>query len=619
MRVSNPYIRGIGSGQNSPGVATYIDGVPQLSYSTSNMAFADIDRLEFLRGPQSTLYGRNALGGVINIDSIQPGNRLEGDLNFTGGNYATQDYRGGARGPIVEDKAYFAIAGGWYDRDGYTKNFFTDNNLDNRNDLFGRVELRFTPTPEWDIRITANGEHDRDGDFPIADISFMKRDPWHVNHDFTGEAHRDVSQVAFTAIYHGQDVDFTSVAAFQHWREKENTDLDESAFNGAIRFNNEHQTNYIEEFRFLSPTDHPIVISKDVKFAWVAGSLFFVTNDHQLINNQLESTTETGGLPVPLDNFQEAKLATYGIGVYAQGTLTFWDKLDVTGGARVDYEYNSAELGDFSNSTFVPASFTNASRDDTQVSPQFSIDYHLNQDVMPYATITRGFRAGGFNPVAPTTGQIAFRPEQSWSYETGVKTSFLDNHLLFNADYFYIDWKNMQLNVPIPGAQSQFFIDNAGRAHSTGFEAEGTVRPIKGLDLFAGVGFTNARFDHYTQTDGTSAHGNRLPNAPDTTWNVGAQYSTNIGHGLRLYARGEVIGIGPMAYDSTNALEQGDYTITNFRVGVAAEHWRLEGFINNAFNAHYFPVAFPFPGTPSGYVGQEGDPLTAGVTLGLTF
>jgi iron complex outermembrane receptor protein len=618
-RVSNPFIRGIGSGQNSPGVSTYIDGVPQLSYSTSNIAFVDIERLEFLRGPQSTLYGRNALGGVINIYSQQPGNKWEGDIDMTTGSYSTGDFRGGVRGPIVEDKIYVAIAGGSYSRDGFTKNLFTENNLDNRNDLFGRFELRFTPDDHWDIRITANGEQNHDGDFPIADLDFLKQHPYRVNHDYTGEAHREINQLAVNAIYHGQDIEFSSVTAVQHWREKENTDLDETNFNGARRFNNEKQTNYIEEFRILSPTGRPIVINDDVKFAWVAGTLFFVTNDHQLINNQLESTTETGGLPVPLDNFQEAKINTYGIGVYGQGTLTFWDKLDITGGARIDYEYNSATLGNFSNSMFVPSSFTDATRNDTQFSPQFSADYHVTKEIMPYASITRGFRASGFNPIAPSPSQIAFHPEQSWAYEVGVKTTLLDNRLLLNADYFYIDWKNLQLNVPIPGAQSEFFIDNAGRAHSTGFESEGMARVTKYLDIFAGVGFTSARFDHYTQTNGVSAHGNRLPNAPDTTWNVGAQVHTDIGNGLRLYARGEVVGIGPMAYDSTNAVEQPAYAITNFRVGVSAEHWRLEGFINNAFNVHYFPVAFPFPGTASGYVGQEGDPMTLGVTLGLKF
>jgi len=146
-RVSNPYIRGIGArGRNSPGVSTYIDGVPQLSYSTSNIAFVDIDRLEFLRGPQSTLYGRNALGGVINVYSQQPGNKWEGDLDMTGGSYSEQRI-------IAAESATSRPPGQgllrccrrllqprWVHQElGH------DNNLDNRNDLFGRIGIPLHP------------------------------------------------------------------------------------------------------------------------------------------------------------------------------------------------------------------------------------------------------------------------------------------------------------------------------------------------------------------------------------------------------------------------------------------------------------------------------------------
>ena len=155
---------------------------------------------------------------MININSIQPGNTFEGEATFSGGTFSQQDYGGGVRGPIVQDKAYFAFSGGYESRDGFAKNLFTGNNLDNVNNIFGRLELRFTPTPQWDLRITINGEQDHDGDFPIADLNFLKANVWRVDHDYTGIAHRDIDQIAFTAIYHGYAADFTSVSAVQHWR-----------------------------------------------------------------------------------------------------------------------------------------------------------------------------------------------------------------------------------------------------------------------------------------------------------------------------------------------------------------------------------------------------------------
>ena len=109
--------------------------------------------------------------------------------------------------------AYYAFAGGYVSRDGYTRNFFNNDSVDDVNELFGRLELRFTPTPDWDLRFTVNGERDADGDFPLYDLGSLRRADHLIDHNYEGEAHRNVGQLAFNAIFHGQDVDFTSVTA----------------------------------------------------------------------------------------------------------------------------------------------------------------------------------------------------------------------------------------------------------------------------------------------------------------------------------------------------------------------------------------------------------------------
>jgi iron complex outermembrane receptor protein len=103
------------------------------------------------------------------------------------------------------------------------------------------------------------------------------------------------------------------------------------------------------------------------------------------------------------------------------------------------------------------------------------------------------------------------------------------------------------------------------------------------------------------------------------TWNAGTQYTFKLPHDLRLYARTDLQGVGRYDYDASNAASQSAYVLTNFRVGVGANHWRLEGYIDNAFNTHYVPIAYPFPGAASGYVGESGDPQTVGVTLGFNY
>jgi iron complex outermembrane receptor protein len=614
-RESFPFIRGIGSGQNSPAVTTYIDGVPQLSFSTSNIQLVDIDRIEFLRGPQGTLYGRNTLGGVINIYTLQPGDTTHGDITATGGNYSLQDYRGGVRGPIVPGQAYYAFAGGYVGRDGYTRNFFNNDSVDDVNELFGRLELRFTPTPDWDLRLTLNGERDADGDFPLYDLGSLRRSPHLIDHNYEGEAHRNVGQLAFNAIFHGQDVDFTSVTALQYFQSKELTDLDETQFPAATRANLEQQRNAIEEVRLMSPDGKPIVINKDVSFSWITGALFFASGDESRVGNS-ESALAS---PVAFTANQDSNINQVGIGVYGQGTTTFWNKLDLTLGGRVDYEYQHANL----SNTFVPAiapAFVGGDQKDyTQFEPRFAADYRWTKNFMTYASVAEGYRAGGFNSTFPTPAQIPFGPERSWSYEVGEKTTLMDNRLTFNADVFHIDWHHLQLDTPILGEPSAFYISNAGDARSTGCEIEGDYVVLPGLDFFAGFGFTHARFERAIQPNGHSAEGNFLPQSPETTWNAGTQYTLPLPHDLRAYARAEVIGVGPYAYDASNAEGQSAYILTNFRLGIGGPWWRVEGFVNNAFDTNYVPLAFQFPGSPSGYVGESGDPRTFGITVGLNF
>jgi len=615
-RESFPFIRGIGSGQNSPAVTTYIDGVPQLSFSTSNIQLVDIDRIEFLRGPQGTLYGRNTLGGVINIYSIQPtDNQMHGDATVTGGNYALQDYRGGVRGALVPDKLYYAFAGGWVGRNGYSENTFTSNSLDDVNELFGRFELRATPTKDWDLRLTLNGERDADGDFPLTDLGQLRQESHRVSHDFEGEAHRNIGQVALNAIHHGQDVDFTSVTAFNYWNSKELTDLDETAFNAARRSNQEQERTVTEEVRLLSPNGHPLVVNNDVNCSWVTGALFFASGDEPRVGNTETALASPTGFAFTAN--QDANINIVGIGVYGQGTLTFWDKLDLTLGGRVDYEYQHADISNTFSPAIAPPFNGSDQKDYTQFEPQATVDYRFTKQFMVYGTVAEGYRAGGFNSTFATPAQIQFGPERSWSYEAGAKTSLLDNRLTLNADVFHIDWHDLQLDTPT-GAPSEFFISNAGDAQSTGFEAEGDMQVVSGLDVFAGVGVAHARFERAT-SNGLNVEGNRLPQAPETTWNAGAQYTIPLPHNLRTYVRVDVIGVGPYSYDATNIQGQKAYVLTNFRVGVAGTWWRVEGFINNAFDTKYVPIAFQFPGSPSGYVGESGDPMTAGVTVGLNF
>jgi len=618
-RLSFPFVRGIGSGRNNPAVTTYIDGVPQLSFSTSNLNIVDVERFEFLRGPQGTLYGRNTIGGVINIVSRKPSNDFFFEPQVTFGNYSLQDYRFTLGGPIVPDNLFVSVSGGFLTRQGYTINRVSGHDLDDREEEFGRVSLRWTPSADTEVIFTTLGERDRDGDFGLYDLGSLRHDDHRLRHDFEGFTNRDVLEPSLTLNHHFGDADLTSISSFVYWKIQEVTDLDETPLALFRRDNGEDQRYFTEELRLASPTDRPLTLGEDVKVSWLVGGFFFSSmSDQRTAQAASAFGASFQGVPVAFTSFQSGDFGDVGAAVYGQGTLTFFDKLDLTVGLRYEFEHKEADLGTSTSPALAPSTFVSPSKDFDHVSPRFVLGYHWTRDILTYGSAAEGFKAGGFNVTSPAAN-VAFDPETSWTYEAGVKTAWLNNRVIVNADVFYIDWQDLQLDVPIPFQPAQFYIDKAGKAYSEGAELEVTVRPVDGLDLFAGLGYDRAHFGRGSMSGGLDVGGNALPFAPETTWNAGAQYTHRVANGITGYVRGEVIGTGKYFYDASNAAAQDTFVLTNFRLGVRGDHWHLDGWIRNAFNEQYIPLAFPFPGSASGYVGESGDPRTYGVTFGLEF
>ena len=236
---------------------------------------------------------------------------------------------------------------------------------------------------------------------------------------------------------------------------------------------------------------------------------------------------------------------------------------------------------------------------------------------MVYATAARGFKAGGFNAAA-LPGSEEYGAEHTWNYEGGVKTLLAGDRLSVNTSVFYMQWDDMQVNVPNPFVLGQFYILNAGKATSKGLEVELNTKLFAGCDFFAGVGYTSARFGDGSFSNGVPVDGKRISNAPNYTADFGGQYSMAITSSTRAYARAEVVFRGDYFYDDANTQSQEAYTVSNFRGGMKGQRLFGEVWIRNAFDTRYIPLAFPFR-SQSGFLGEMGAPRTFGVRLGVTF
>ncbi len=301
--------------------------------------------------------------------------------------------------------------------------------------------------------------------------------------------------------------------------------------------------------------------------------------------------------------------------------------MDLTAGARFDHETKDAQLSTFYTPAIAPPTQVSAEKSFSNVSPQVAVAFRPGADRTLYASVSRGFKAGGFNPASPA-GREAYDEEHTWHVEGGLKTSW-GGRVSANAAVFFIDWQDLQLNLPDPAVPGQFFIANVGAATSKGVEVEvnarvtpvgsGASRTID-VDVFGALGITHARFGEGDIASGLAVEGNELPNAPEYTATLGAQLSRAVRESVTVYGRGEAVFYGAYFYDDANTAGQDAYSLANFRAGARGRNVFAEAWIRNAFDTRYIPVAFAyFPFAPSGFVGEMGRPRTFGIRAGVTF
>jgi iron complex outermembrane receptor protein len=619
-KLSNARFRGIGSSPLNPGVTTYIDGVPQLNTNSSNIELVDIEQIEFVRGPQSALYGRNTLGGLVDVTTQRPSlTKWTGNLTVPLANYSEWDARAGISGPIT-DKVGVRLTVGRGTRDGFTVNDVTGNDLDYRRTSYGKAQLWWSPNSRWEARLIITGQRDQDGDYALNDLGALRRNPFHSSRDFEGLVERDILSTTAQVRWQGSRFTFGSTTGVVNWKTRDVTDLDYTALPLVTRDNKERDVQITQEARVASAPGAAVRLGEGVRLRWQTGVFFFSQKyDQDAINNFAPFLLSPQlGFPVA-QHSPRSGLNDVGAGVYGQVTTTFGENFDLTFGARVDHENKKADLLTFFDPAISPDNRVTAEKGFSNVSPQFAASYRFAGKQMVYASAGRGYKTGGFNPSSPS-GSETYGEEETWHVESGVKTLLAGDKLSANASVFYIDWSGLQLNVPNPAVPAQFFIRNIGKATSKGFEVELNARPHPNVDLFATFGLTHARFADNTSSGGVNVSGKKLPSAPDHTFTVGAQLSKDLKKGVALYGRGEVWFNGGFEYDDANTARQEAYSLTNLRLGLRWRYAFVEGWTRNAFDTRYIPIAFAYGSfAPSGFVGEMGAPRRAGVTLGVTF
>lgn len=522
--------------------AFYVDDIPYDYTGFLDLDLTDLEQVEVLRGPQSTLYGRNAIAGVVNITTRRPTNEPEYSFTSTLGNYISPELRASASGPIIDDELFFRLSGDFKDREGYLINTNTGEDVDFESGGGGRAQLLWTPSDNWNVFLNTTFSRYRDGTLPISRPD-LNQDPSETQLEVDGFNNLDTNAQALSVNYENDSVQFTSITARRFSDQSYVNDSDGTILRELEQIVDVNSTSLSQELRLQSA-------GEDSPFTWLLGAY---AEDRDFNVDQEGFRFGTGAPSVGSAVIQEETYAIFG-----QASYRPVPPLTLTAGLR--YEVFNSKLAE--SRTRSGATFSNETNNGTEWLSRFALEYQFTPDIMAYGSVSRGYRAQGVNFRASLPEELFFNEERSWNYEAGLRTAWLDNRLAANISVFHNPISDFQVPSPDPASGLFNLVDNAD-VTINGLEAELRATPVDGLDLTAGFGWLDATYTDYVDPTQGSFNGNRLTYTPEYTFNLAAQYRSVDG----IFGRLELQGFGTTFFDDPNTLKQEPYVLVNARAG----------------------------------------------------
>lgn len=619
-------VRGIATSSYDPTVTTYIDGVNQFSLDTYIPTLFDIERIEVLRGPQGTLYGRNAMGGVINIITKQPTNTTTGFVDLSLGNYNQQRTIVGFKTPFVKNKLFAGASLLYNKRDGFYTNEYTSSSYDQQNIMSGNYFLKYVVNEKWNINLNFKHHQNKNkGAFPLV---FGSEDalaaPYTLNQNSTTTMMDQTTNTGLSVHYSGNTFNFSSQTAYQQNYRYYTSPIDGDfspidAISVINNYGNKWNNNKVltQDFKFSSNYSNS-------KFKWTAGAFLFYQDAP--VKQATRFGMDANLMMIGDSMFSTINSSTTikkGFALYGQATYALTNQLNITLGIRNDYENQSESVmgqyqHDPSNKLYTTTADTLGRTNFNALSPKLSLDYQANKNSLWYGSYSRGFRAGGLSPLSSDPSQpplVSYLPEYSNNFETGIKNNWLGNKLILNVALFYTKVTDAQVpSLILPDAIT--ITKNTGQLTSKGLEAEVLAIPAKGVLVQYAFGTTNASYDKLdiaSQGESVSLAGKRPIFTPASTSLLAVQYTYPVNKQLNVFARGEWKYIGTTYFDLANTLQQSPYHLLNSKVGFEYDKIALSFWAKNLSGTKYIAYGYDFGAV------HLGDPATFGTSFSYKF
>jgi len=587
-------IRGTMGFTNEQSVATYVDGVYQFDFYSAPVNFNNIERIEILRGPQGTLYGRNAFSGVVNIITKKPTNSIAGYATVDIGNYGLQRYSAGFNAPLIRDRLFFNVTAQYNKRGSvYSNPTLNTAHFDGRKDFNINGNLRYLFSDRWQLNVNTKTENDNDkGAYPwAATDSAARNHPYQAFGNWDNTERRTNTNVSVAVNYFGRHFNFTSITAgidYHIWF-PDRFDYDFTADRLISGSNATRSQQLTQEFRFSSPANAG-------KWKWTIGSFLFAEKTKTNFVTYYDEDYAAIDTSAPYRTISHGLRKNRGAAVFGQATYTITPELDLTAGARYDIERKErTESNDLEKDHVVtPALPTEADvKTFHAFTPKLTLSYKFTGNSLIYASYAKGFRVGGFNIGAASANNRTYKPERSDNYELAIKNSLLDNKLKLNLTAFYLQQKDQQVGTSTNGVD--YVMLNVGDMNNLGAESEIAVIPFKNLSLEWNAAWshaTYAKLELYDYVSGATKNykGYHPINNPQFSSMMAAQYNYPLAkskHHASAFARMEYRYIGKYELDFLNANSQNGYGLMNARAGITARNIEIAIWGRNINDARY--------------------------------
>jgi iron complex outermembrane receptor protein len=560
----------IGAGQAT---AIYLDGVYLSRPDAAFFGLDDVERIEVLRGPQGTLYGRNATAGAINIITREPGSDMQGGFDLSYGDFEAVNARGSLSGPLVGGLSA-GISGSYEQRDGYFTNTVTGNTPGERESYTVRGKLRYSSTGGAFNATLAADQTESDA------LHFYKNvmlgttyvgigNPDTIASDVLSEQASSVlvrsRGTSLTMTYNVNDAtQLTSITSFRDVRTDTVYDLDASATPANIASAANFSKTFNQELRATLSLD---------RLRLTAGVNYYHENAN--FSAFFPPTIAILSIPnPPRDPYDTTQLDAYAAFTQVEFDITDW--LTVVGGLRYNKEERDFTMDYTQFARPTRGFFTQGSLEDDIVIPALGLNIKVAPDVLLYLKASQGYQAPGFNVApGPFVGADTFDAEELWSYEVGVKSQFLDRRITFNAAAFYYDYKDIQIrSVTGIGITT---IDNAAAATLQGAETSLTFVPIDGLTLGGQFTYLDAQYDDFCEaTSGGAPRGNdplcpssALANRSGNALLQAPEWSGSANVGYRL----PIGNLGELGANASYTWQSNSYFTTANEVAASSGAW----------------------------------------------